>query len=90
MMAHPDVGLPRVNRDVLISDTEVRKVPAIEAEPLMTPQEVADFLAMPVLTLQTWRAKRTGPRAYRVGRHVRYRREEVEAWLEQQAGSAAP
>jgi excisionase family DNA binding protein len=61
-----------------------------ETEPLMTPQEVADFLAMPVLTLQTWRAKRTGPRVYRVGRHVRYRREDVEAWLEkQQAGSAA-
>lgn len=73
-----------------ISDKEVRTVTTItEAEPLMTPQEVADFLALPVLTLQTWRAKRTGPRAYRVGRHVRYRREDVQAWLERQAGSAA-
>jgi excisionase family DNA binding protein len=60
---------------------EVWPVTMIETEPLMTPQEVADFLAMPVLTLQTWRAKRTGPRAYRVGRHVRYRREDVDRWL---------
>jgi excisionase family DNA binding protein len=65
-------------------------VTVTDAEPLMTPQEVADFLRLPVLTLQTWRAKRTGPRAYRVGRHVRYRRDDLEAWFEnQQAGSAA-
>jgi excisionase family DNA binding protein len=64
-------------------------VPVKEAAPLMTPQEVADFLAMPVLTLQTWRAKRTGPRVYRVGRHVRYRREDVEEWLERQSERSA-
>ena len=62
---------------------------APEGERLMTPQEVADFLALPVLTLQTWRAKRTGPRVYRVGRHVRYRREDVEDWLEREAAQAA-
>jgi excisionase family DNA binding protein len=66
-------------------DKEVRPVTVQEAERLMTPQEVADFLAMPVLTLQTWRAKRKGPRVYRIGRHVRYRREEVEDWLEGQS-----
>ncbi len=54
---------------------------------LMTPREVAEFLAMPVGTLQTWRAKRTGPRGYRVGKHVRYRREDVEQWLAQRADS---
>lgn len=31
------------------------------------------------------RYKGDGPVGYRVGRHVRYRREAVEAWLEQQA-----
>jgi excisionase family DNA binding protein len=51
----------------------------------MTPQEVADFLQVPVLTLQTWRAKRKGPRVYRVGRHVRYRRADLEEWLEREA-----
>jgi excisionase family DNA binding protein len=61
------------------TDTEVAPVP------LMTPQQAAAFLAVPVLTLQTWRAHRTGPRFYRVGRHVRYRREDLEEWLERQA-----
>lgn len=59
-----------------------------QAEPLMTPQDVATFLAMPEATLQTWRARGTGPRVFRVGKHVRYRRSDVEAWLEKQA--AAP
>jgi excisionase family DNA binding protein len=59
-----------------------------ETTPLMTPQEVADFLGMPLATLQSWRAQRTGPPGYRVGRHVRYRREDVEAWLEERSDAA--
>lgn len=39
----------------------------------------------PVHTLYRWRHNGDGPAGYRVGRHVRYRREAVEAWLEQQA-----
>lgn len=72
-------------------DTKVRnpneEVKAVieQAEPLMTPQQVADYLRMPVATLQTWRAQRTGPRGYRVGKHVRYRSEDVERWLAQRA-----
>lgn len=56
-----------------------------ETDALLTPDDVAAFLGVPPLTLQAWRSRRTGPRSYRVGKHVRYRREEVEAWLEQQA-----
>ena len=69
-----------MNTQVREANSEVRT-----EDPLMTPQEVAAFLAVPVLTLQTWRAGRKGPRVYRVGRHVRYRREDVDAWLEEQA-----
>ena len=68
--------------------TEVTSVTTKQAAaPLMTPQEVADRLAMPVATLQTWRTKGTGPHGFRIGRHVRYRREDVETWLESQAAS---
>ncbi len=52
---------------------------------LMSPQEIADYLQMPVATLQTWRAKGTGPRGYRIGKHVRYRLEDVETWLAEHA-----
>ncbi|ARR78994.1 hypothetical protein MOTT12_03330 [Mycobacterium intracellulare subsp. yongonense] len=30
-----------------------------------------------------------GPRSFRVGRHVKYRREDVEAWLENQMATTA-
>jgi excisionase family DNA binding protein len=43
------------------------------------------MLGIPVDTLYGWRHRGLGPRGYRVGRHVRYRRSSVEAWLSQQA-----
>ncbi|MDQ3381636.1 MAG: helix-turn-helix domain-containing protein [Actinomycetota bacterium] len=55
------------------------------AEPLMSPDEVAVYLNVPRATLQLWRAKGRGPRAFKVGRHVRYRREDVLRWLERRA-----
>jgi hypothetical protein len=41
---------------------------------LATPSEVASDIQVPVKTLYTWRYKRVGPRAHRVGRHLRYRK----------------
>ncbi len=62
-----------------MNEQELERI--FDNERLMTPQEVADMLQVPLLTLQTWRANRNGPRGHRVGRHVRYRRADVEAWL---------
>ena len=50
---------------------------------LMSPAEVAMFLGVPLRTVYRWRSQRGGPRGYRVGRHVRYRIEDVEAWLDE-------
>jgi len=55
-------------------------------EPLWTVDDVATFLSVPVATLYQWRYRRTGPRAHRVGRHLRYDPADVRAWLDQQAG----
>jgi excisionase family DNA binding protein len=52
---------------------------------LMSLTHLSEMLGIPVHTLYRWRYKGDGPVGYRVGRHVRYRREAVEAWLEQQA-----
>jgi excisionase family DNA binding protein len=52
---------------------------------LMSLTDVSEMLGIPVHTLYRWRYKGDGPVGYRVGRHVRYRREAVAAWLEQQA-----
>lgn len=57
---------------------------AQSSEKLMTLTDVSEMLGVPVHTLYRWRSNREGPVGYRVGRHVRYRREAIEAWLEQQ------
>lgn len=52
---------------------------------LMSPAQLAEYLAVPVTSLYQWRVHGVGPRGIRVGRHVRYRRSDVEAWLNAQA-----
>ena len=54
-------------------------------ERLMTIDDLSEMLGIPIETLYGWRHRGEGPRGYRVGRHVRYRRSTVEAWLEGQA-----
>jgi excisionase family DNA binding protein len=46
---------------------------------------LARYLGVPAATVKAWRHKGTGPRGLRVGRYVRYRRTDVERWLESQA-----
>ena len=53
-------------------------------DPMLTPQELAAFLAVPVATVYRWNSEGTGPRRVRVGKHVRFRRADVDAWIEQQ------
>lgn len=48
-------------------------------------QELADYLGVPASTCYQWRHKGSGPRGIRVGRHVRYRPEDVETWLAEHA-----
>lgn len=49
---------------------------------LVTPQELADELQIPLATLYQWRYRRVGPPSLKVGRHVRYRRADVNAWVD--------
>lgn len=53
-----------------------------KGERLMSVVELSDMLGIPVETLYGWRHRGEGPAGYRIGRHVRYRRTTVEAWLE--------
>jgi excisionase family DNA binding protein len=47
--------------------------------------EVAAFLQVPPKTLYRWRSVGDGPPALKLGRHLRYRWADVEAWLETRA-----
>lgn len=57
---------------------------------LATPEEVSAYYGVPLRTLEAWRYRRTGPAWRKVGRHIRYRWEDVEQWgsVDQQAGAA--
>lgn len=48
----------------------------------LTPLDVAEILGVPVETVYQWRRKRTGPRGFRVGRHLRYDPVDVRVWVE--------
>ncbi|MEV5764838.1 helix-turn-helix domain-containing protein [Micromonospora sp. NPDC052213] len=54
---------------------------------LWTVDDVSAYLGVPVQTLYTWRKRRLGPPAGRVGRHLRYDPDAVRAWFEQQAAA---
>ncbi|HEY9412635.1 MAG TPA: helix-turn-helix domain-containing protein [Jiangellaceae bacterium] len=58
-------------------------------EPLWAVEDVAAYLGIPTKTIYEWRCKDYGPKGFRVGRYVRYRREDVEAWLDSITGSQA-
>jgi excisionase family DNA binding protein len=53
----------------------------VSNEGLLKPAEVAQLLGVPLQTLYAWRHARIGPPSQKVGRHLRYFREEVEEWV---------
>ena len=57
---------------------------------LLTINEVAEMLRVPVGTLRYWRHLGAGPHSFKVGRWVRYRRGDVRAWLNAKRRGAAP
>ena len=57
--------------------------------PLWTVRDVADYLQVPVQTLYSWRAQGYGPPARRMGKHLRYRAEDVTSWLDHLDDGAA-
>ena len=46
--------------------------------------EVASILGVSASTVRWWRQTGKGPRSAKIGKHVRYKRAEVEAWAESQ------
>ena len=61
------------------TNTEPERIDA-----LLTIEEVAELLRMPVASLRYWRVLGTGPRAFIIGRRLRYVRADVFRWLVEQ------
>lgn len=51
---------------------------------LMTIEQLADVLQVPVDTVYAWRSKQHGPPAFKVGKYLRWKPEVVEAWIDAQ------
>jgi predicted DNA-binding transcriptional regulator AlpA len=51
---------------------------------LLTSQEVADQLRIPVKTLHQWRRSGKGPQGKQMGLRVVYRESDVQAWIDSQ------
>ncbi|MFD5265250.1 MULTISPECIES: AlpA family transcriptional regulator [Streptomyces] len=67
---------------------------ATEPRPLptryLTPDDLVEMFELPsVETVYQWRRKRTGPRGFRVGRHLRFDPADVRAWVDSQRERAA-
>lgn len=74
-------------RATSVAATAARQIPAVEprragVDRLLSVGEVAAYLGVPVKTLYQWRLKGVGPKGMRVGRHLRYRRGEIDGWLD--------
>lgn len=57
-------------------------------DPLLSVQDLAAYLDLPVATLYAWRYRGQGPSGFRVGRHVRYRQSDVDRWIDNQLASS--
>ena len=51
----------------------------------LTVDDLARLLQVPKATIYRWRTTGDGPPGYSIGRYVRFRRAQVEAWLEERA-----
>jgi len=50
---------------------------------LLTGRELAAWLAVPHAVLANWRYLGKGPKFIKIGRNIRYRKSDVETWLEE-------
>ena len=57
---------------------------------LLTVEELADLLQVPPRTIYAWRYKGVGPPAVPVGKYLRFRVEDVAAWLDNRSDPVRP
>lgn len=79
-----DALLPLTNMDTNTSPTTL---PGSGLEPLLTADDLAAYLGIPVSTVRDWRSAGKGPCGVWVGKHLRYTVSDVRTWLSDQRES---
>jgi len=67
------------------SDFRPNQENAMALSKLLSPEQLSELFDLPLGTIYRWNYAKTGPPVLRIGRHVRYRETDVEAWLDEQA-----
>jgi len=68
----------------------VRAEKARQGSPLLTTKQAAYYLGISTRTLQKMRTDGRGPRYCKHGSYVRYRIDDLEAWLKEKPCQSAP
>ncbi len=69
-------------RPRLGSETALGTDKRVAPDRLLSIRDVAEWLQVPVQTLYRWRYLGEGPPTLKMGKHLRYRAADIEAWLE--------
>lgn len=67
---------------------DIRRQP-LDPDDWLSPEGLSERLDIPIPTLHVWRTRGGGPPAARVGRHLRYRWGDVQAWLAERTTARA-
>ena len=57
---------------------------------LLTVEDLAEYLEVPVATVYAWRYRRQCPPGFRVGWHLRFRWSDIERWIEDRISQTGP
>jgi excisionase family DNA binding protein len=60
---------------------ETNTTAASRLEPLLSIEELAEYLDVPVATIYDWRVDGKGPCAVRIGRRVKFSISDINAWI---------
>jgi excisionase family DNA binding protein len=60
---------------------ETEQTPERGLDPLLSIDDLADYLGLPVRTIYAWRTEGKGPRGVLLGKHVKFYASDVQAWL---------
>jgi predicted DNA-binding transcriptional regulator AlpA len=74
------ISKPAANERLPVNPAPVMS-PSHTTPELLNEHQVAKFLQLSVASMRRWRLFRTGPKYFKIGSAVRYRRDDVETWL---------
>jgi excisionase family DNA binding protein len=52
----------------------------------LSPRQAADYLKLSEAVFRLWRKQGRGPRFFNAGKQIRYRRADLDSWVEMQSG----